>query len=76
MRISVEIDEGILKQAMELTGDSKRSGALAKAATAFVRREKAREFGRLLREGAFDYPTVLDEIGADPGNPVPPLMED
>ena len=43
MRISVEIDETTLKQAMALTGEKKRSGALAKAVTEFVRRRKAKE---------------------------------
>lgn len=28
----------------------------------FVRRQRVREFGRLLREGAFDYPLTNDEI--------------
>jgi hypothetical protein len=27
-----------------------------------VKREKAREFGKLLRKGAFDYPATNDEI--------------
>lgn len=74
MRISVEIDETTLKQAMALTGEKKRSGALAKAVTEFVRRRQAREFGRLMREGAFDYPDEATE--GDAGNPVPPLIED
>ncbi|MCB1226474.1 MAG: type II toxin-antitoxin system VapB family antitoxin [Verrucomicrobiales bacterium] len=79
MRISVEIDESILADAMELTGESSRSPALAKAVTEFVRRKRAQEFGRLMREGAFDYPSVMEEppaYGADPGNPIPPLIKE
>ena len=55
---------------MALTGEKNKSPALAKAVTEFVKRRKAREFGRLIREGAFDYP---DGESADHANPVPPL---
>jgi len=70
MRISVDIDEATLRAVMLLTGERRKSPALSKAVIEFVRRRKAREFGRLIREGAFDYP--------DPGpahalDPVPPL---
>jgi metal-responsive CopG/Arc/MetJ family transcriptional regulator len=78
MRISIEIDEDILNDAMAMTGEKNRSPALAKAVTEFVRRQKAREFGKLMREGSFDYPSVVAEdavsYGGDPGNPVPPLI--
>lgn len=70
MRISVEIDEAILKDAMVLTNEQNKSPAVAKAVVEFVRRAKAREFGRLIREGSFDYP---DQTPTDAGNPVPPL---
>lgn len=70
MRISVEIDDETLRTVMALTGERQKSPALAKAITEFVNRRKAREFGRLIREGAFDYPEPVD---GDPGNPVPPL---
>lgn len=88
MRISIEIDEATLHDAMELTGEKHRSPALAKAVTEFVRRRKAREFGRLMREGAFDYPydespLMVAEPTAlyltkseDPGNPTPPLLSE
>jgi len=71
MRISVDIDEEILRDVMALTGEKSKSPALAKAVTEFVRRQRAREFGRLIREGAFDYPDP-DE-GAGTANPIPPL---
>mgnify|MGYP003339499755 CR=1 FL=1 len=50
MRISVEIDEALLGEVMELTGEKNKSPALAKAVEQFVLRAKAREFGRLIRE--------------------------
>ena len=77
MRISVDIDESLIAEVMELTGERQKSPALAKAVGEFVRRRRAREFGRLIREGAFDYPDpavmAVTEVGADPGNPIPPL---
>ena len=70
MRISVEVDEALLDEVMELTGEKNKSPALAKAVEQFVLRAKAREFGRLIREGAFDYPEP--QVAEDP-NPIPPL---
>lgn len=70
MRISVEIDEATLAEVIALTGEKNKSPALAKAVIEYVRRARAREFGHLIREGAFDYP---DPRPDDPGNPVPPL---
>ena len=64
MRITVDIDEATLKELARITGESKKSPAVAKAVTEFVNRKKAREFGTLLREGAFDYPATNDEIEA------------
>jgi Arc/MetJ family transcription regulator len=71
MRISVEIDDATLDEVIALTGEKNKSPALAKAVTEYVRRARAREFGRLIREGAFDYP---DPSAEDQSNPVPPLL--
>jgi len=76
MRISVDIDDQVLKDVMALTGEKSKSPALAKAVTEFVRRQRAREFGRLIREGAFDYPDPATEAEADAANPVPALLKD
>jgi len=67
MRISVDVDEGTLRDVIELTGEKRKSPALAKAITEYVHRAKAREFGRLIREGAFDYPDpmIMDEPPPD-----------
>jgi len=64
MRITVDIDETTLEDLARITGESKKSPAVAKAVTEFVNRKKAKEFGMLLREGAFDYPASNDEIEA------------
>jgi Arc/MetJ family transcription regulator len=58
VRITVDIDEAILTELLELTGEKKRSLAVSKALVEYVKRWKASQLGRLLREGAFDsYPT-------------------
>lgn len=75
MRISVDIDEATLKEVMALTGESRKSPALAKAIVEFTYRRRAKEFGRLIRESAFDYPDP-DAKGSDAANPVPPLPTD
>ena len=62
MRITVDIDDSVLEELAKITGEKKRSPAVSRAVTEFVRRNKAKEFGRLLREGAFDYPATNEEI--------------
>jgi Arc/MetJ family transcription regulator len=62
MRITVEIDEGVLDELVKLTGESKKSPAVSKAVVEFVKRKKAREFGKMLREGAFDFTVTNDEV--------------
>jgi Arc/MetJ family transcription regulator len=70
MRITVDIDDHLIGEVMSLTGEKNKSPAVARAVAEFVNRRKAREFGRLIREGAFDYPAGESP---DPSNPVPPL---
>ena len=59
---------------MSLTGEKNKSPALAKAVTEYVRRQRAKEFGRLIREGAFNYPDPAPG-SAEVANPVPALIE-
>lgn len=74
VRITVDIDEDVLADLMEITGDRNKSPAVAKAVTEYVRRIRAREFGRLIRDGAFDYPDAAKGgHGEDFANPLPPL---
>jgi len=78
MRISVEVDEPTLKQVIAYTGEKGKGPALSMAVKEFVRRRKAQEFGRLIREGAFDY--YGEEDGEAPTDdfldPIPPLQAD
>ena len=40
----------------------KKSPAVSKAVVDYVKRRKAKELGRVLREGGFDYALTNDEI--------------
>jgi Arc/MetJ family transcription regulator len=62
MRVTVEIDNDTLDELMKMSGETKKGPAISKAVIEFVRRKKAREFGRMLREGAFDYPVSNEDI--------------
>ena len=53
MRITVDIEDSILNELVAITGETKKSPAISLAVVEFVKRKRAREFGRLLREGAF-----------------------
>lgn len=77
MRITVDIEDDVLTELLKITGDKNKSPAVARAVTEFVRRKQAREFGRMIREGVFDYPAPAeDAAGLDLANPVPPLYPD
>ena len=62
MRITIDLDEAILNELLQLMGEKKKSPAVSKAIVEYVRRRKAAELGRLFREGAFDYPLTNEEI--------------
>ena len=62
MRITVDIEDESLDELSRITGQDKKSPAVAFAVNEYIKREKAKEFGRLLREGSFDYPATNDEI--------------
>ncbi len=77
MRITVEIEDDVLAELLKITGYKNKSPAVARAVTDFVRRKQAREFGRMIREGVFDYPAPAGDVeGLDLANPVPPLYQD
>jgi hypothetical protein len=60
--MTVELDKGTLHELLKITGHKKNSPAVAFAVRDFVNRKKAKDFGRMLREGRFDYPATNDEI--------------
>jgi hypothetical protein len=62
--MTVELDEKTLDELTKVTGIKKNSPAVAFAVKDFINRKKARDFGRMLREGKFDYPATNDEVEA------------
>jgi hypothetical protein len=53
-----------MEELLKVTGLKKNSPAVAFAVRDFINRKKARDFGRMLREGKFDYPAKNEEIEA------------
>jgi Arc/MetJ family transcription regulator len=64
MRITIDLDESVLNDLLQLMGEKKKSPAVSKAVVEYVKRAKAKEFGRLLREGHFDYPLTNEQVEA------------
>jgi hypothetical protein len=62
MRVTVDIEKSVLDDLLRISDETKISPAVSKAVTEFVKRKKAREFGRMLREGVFDYGQTNEEI--------------
>jgi hypothetical protein len=62
MRVSVELNETLIKEIMELTEETKMGAGIAKAAELFVNRKKAVGIIRSLREHPLDYAHTNDEI--------------
>ena len=62
MRMTVDIDEKTLSELLKVTGLKKNSPAVAFAVRDFLNRKKARDFGRMLREGVFDYPATNEQV--------------
>ncbi len=58
----MDIPDEVLEDLSKITGEHKKSPAVSKAVTEYIKRAKAKEFGRLLREGAFDFPMTNDEL--------------
>jgi hypothetical protein len=62
MRITVDIEEKDLNELLALTGEKKKSSAVNKVVVDYLKRTKAKEFGRLLREGAFDFDFTNEDV--------------
>lgn len=60
--MTVEIDEKTLDELTKITGIRKNSPAVAFAVRDFINRKKAKDFGKVLREGKFDYPATNEDI--------------
>jgi hypothetical protein len=82
MRFTIDIQGSVLGDLLKLTGSRKRSPAVAYAVEDYVRRQKMRQLGHLIREGAFadafdpDYdPDFPHRAGLAPGQSYPPLSK-
>jgi len=62
MRITVDIEANDLAELLKLTGEKKKSSAVNKVVTDYLNRKKAKEFGRLLREGHFDIDFTNEDV--------------
>ena len=62
MRITVDIDETVLNDLVAMTGETKKSPAISKVVTDWVKRQKAKAFGKRIMEGYYDYPSTSEEI--------------
>ncbi len=62
MRITVDIDDAVLGELLKITGEKMKSPAVSRAVEEYVKRKKAKEFGRMLREGFFDYRATNEDI--------------
>jgi hypothetical protein len=67
MKITVELDDATMAELVAVTGERKKGPAVVQAVEEFLKRKKAREFGRLLMEGAFNYPVATPEETARQG---------
>jgi len=52
----------IVNHLVALTGESRKSQAIARVVTGWVRRQKAKQFGQKLLEGYYDYPLDREAI--------------
>jgi hypothetical protein len=55
------------RHSRRITGQNKKGPAVAMALSEYIKREKAKVFGKLLRVGAFDYPATNDEVESGQG---------
>ena len=62
MRISVSIDAADLKQVMKLTGESRKSAAIAAAVKELLRRRAVDRVVTMAREGRMDYGSTNEEL--------------
>lgn len=64
MRITVDIDEQILREVQKLTGSKKKSPAVARALETYLRSERRRRLIEKVMSGQTDYPHTNEELEA------------
>lgn len=61
MRVTVDIDETTVEELIKMTGEKRKSPAIARAVEEYVRRTHLKAFGNKIMEGEFDYPMTNEE---------------
>jgi Arc/MetJ family transcription regulator len=64
MRITVDIDDKVLKDLQHATGESKKSPAVCAAVLAFLRDERKKRVIRKVMEGKTDYGLTNEQLEA------------
>lgn len=64
MRITVDIDATELKRIQKITGEKKKSPAVAKALSAYLREQQKRELIERALAGRTDYSMTNEELEA------------
>ena len=64
MRVTVEIEEDDLREIQAATGEAKKSPAIHKALTNYLRERRMHAFLEKIRRGQTDYPLTNDELEA------------
>ena len=62
MRLTVDIEDSLLNDLVAMTGESKKSPAIAKVVNEWVRRQKAKRFGQKIMEGHYNYPSSNEDV--------------
>ncbi|MDQ6632903.1 MAG: type II toxin-antitoxin system VapB family antitoxin [Verrucomicrobiota bacterium] len=62
MRITVEIDAKELKQIQQVTGQKKKSPAVSRALSDYIRMQEKRKFIQRALAGKTDYPLTNEEL--------------
>ena len=62
MRVTIDVDAQDLKQIQKITGQKKKSPAVAQALAEFIRLRQRRQFIERALSGKTDYPLTNDEI--------------
>ncbi len=64
MRVTIEVDASELKQIQKITGEKKKSPAITRALSEFIRHQQKRQFlGRVL-SGQTDFALTNEELEA------------
>lgn len=70
MRITVDIEDSVLREVQLATGIKKKSPAVHAALEEFIRHEKCRKVIGMVKEGRVDYSMTNEELEAALGDEI------